>query len=210
MYKQLTLLIIISVYLISCGNTKNINKKKGTFKNQNKDTMYIYKDGKQVSTLMKNTFGDCETCYVFENVLLFNKEIKVIIPVEVTSNSKRFDKLYAIEKKEIEGKSVLKFKRKTTFINGVKVYISSFKEDIKIDSFMTYQSESYRKKLGENDYENVSAIKICSTPSYNYTVKDTLNLLTHPIFNKKKKKEKNCIYCLKESNDFKECIKNIK
>lgn len=205
MYKQLIFLIVMSVYLISCGNTKT-----GVFNNKNKDTIYVYKDGKQVSTLMKNILGSCETCYVFENVTLFDKDIKVVIPVELTSNGKRFEKLFSFKKKEVEGRGVIEFNRKAMFINGIQLYIRNFKKDIKIDSFMTYKNESYRKKLGENDYENVSAIKICSTPLYNYTIKNTLNLLTHPIFNKKKRKEKKCIYCLKESNDFKECIKNIK
>jgi|GEM_PF-2830991 len=209
MYKQIIILLLISSALIFCKSTKKVSSKSNIITNQKNDSIYVYKDNKQVSTLLNNTIGHCETCYVYETLSLFDKELTFIIPVEVTNKGKRFDKLFSIKKKKVKDQQIVELNRKSIYINGIKLYISDKKKSLKINSFITYENESYKKKIGQNDYEHVPAVKICTISDYNDVIKDTINTLIHPIFNKLIEENK-CIYCENESDDFETCIKNIK
>ncbi len=144
MYKQRTVLLIISSLLVSCSNSKKVSAQRDLSSRKN-DTIYVYKDSNQLTTLLNNTIGDCETCYVYETVLLLNKKITFIISLEVISNGKRFDKLFSVKTKTIADEHIIELKRKSTYINRILLKITDAKKYLRINSFITYQNESYKK-----------------------------------------------------------------
>ncbi len=196
-YSAINYIVFIFV-LASCANNIKTQTGKNTVKNLQEDAVNVYRNGQKVSTFLNNTVGNCNDCYVYESLDVFNKTITFLVPVENSYGGKRFEKMLYFKKKETDGQMILEIRRRATYINGIQLYLSDQEEYVRIDSYFTYQSEDYRKKLSENDYEHVPALKMCTTSNYHYLIKDTINLFTTSIFNHE---IDDCKYCFHEDEN---------
>lgn len=201
MITQTIRLIAFTSLVVFCGNTQNIKNDIAVVDN---DAICEYKAGKKVAALLNNTIGNCNDCYIYETVDIFHKKIVFRTPVE--SNGKRFEKSISFNHKEAAKGVILEFKKRATHFNGIKLFLKKEKKSIINYKYVWYASEQYRKKLAEDDYEYVDAIKICTPSSFSYVIQDTLNIEEHPVF-KTSLSVEDCFYCELETSDFEACKK---
>ncbi len=200
--KYKTTIIFLTIIQIISSQTKTPSLDTTS------DTVFVYKEGNVVSPLTRNIYnGPCDDCYVLEKYLILGKEIVFMIPVE--QDSTRFEKKIVVKKEVIDDNNLkIRLDLISSSLNYMDFYIERdgdlliFKERIKV------MKESYKREIGEEDYDHVDAIKICKKV-FNERIRDTLNGLTNPLLNfyvNEKQESMNCQYCILENEDFQNCL----
>ncbi|WP_136467548.1 hypothetical protein [Flagellimonas onchidii] len=200
MHKQLVILSSILLLFESCEAVISATNKPLT----NIQKYTIYKDEKPVAQIppYKATIP-CDTCYIYKKIQILEEPLILIIPIEIVGG--RWEQMLNVKEKE-DAPGVLIFTRWATFYNEQLVYFKkNANNQLQIVKSISLQSEDYRKRLAENDYEHVPAIRVCLENKKVFKISDTLNTMKHPVFTQS---YPTCNYCLLESKDYNACLEN--
>lgn len=206
MYKSIIIMFSLIILFLSCNVKQPVHNESITKQIKPKnDTLYVYKDGKIISPLIKNVYNsDCDGCYVHKTITVYNKGITFLVPV--TQNSRRFDTQFVIKKINLEDKAIIKIKNVGTGIQYLNLHVIDNGNNLKAEKIYKIYKDSYKKKIGEQDYNHLPAMKICKI-NYNKVLKDTLHV---SVITEIDIEEKQCTYCIIEESDFENCFNKAK